>query len=185
MNWCDHTVVLNLVNFGSGSDILPGNTKELPEPVLTNYHQGLWHSLMVISQKILTLVFLAKVCKLQIYDYSSIYQGGKDDWNQELPHWQSRHYSDVIMSTMASQITSLTVVYSTMYLRRRSNKTSKFRVTSLCEGNSQVTGEFPAHKGPVARKMFPFDDASWYPVVAQDLASHLEWHQLINRYHKT
>ena len=29
-------------------------------------------------------------------------------------------------------------------LRRRSKKTSKFRVTGLCAGNSPVTGEFPA-----------------------------------------
>ena len=33
-------------------------------------------------------------------------------------------------------------------LRRRSKKRSKLRVTSPCEGNSPVTGEFP-HKGPV------------------------------------
>ena len=30
--------------------------------------------------------------------------------------------------------------------RRRSNKTSKIRVTGLCEGNSPVTGEFPAQR---------------------------------------
>ena len=42
--------------------------------------------------------------------------------------------------------------------RRRSKKTSKLRVTGLCEGNSPGTGEFPAHKWPVTRKMFPFDD---------------------------
>ena len=41
--------------------------------------------------------------------------------------------------------------------RHRSKKTSKPRVTSLCEGNSQVTGEFPAQR-PVMWKMFPFDD---------------------------
>ena len=41
--------------------------------------------------------------------------------------------------------------------RHRSKNTSKIRVTGLCEGNSPVTGEFP-HKGPVTRKMFPFDD---------------------------
>ena len=41
--------------------------------------------------------------------------------------------------------------------RRRSNNTSKVRVTGLCEGNSPVTGEFPAQR-PVTRKMFPFDD---------------------------
>ena len=41
--------------------------------------------------------------------------------------------------------------------RRRSKKTSKLCVTCLCEGNSPVTGEFPAQR-PVMRKMFPFDD---------------------------
>ena len=39
--------------------------------------------------------------------------------------------------------------------RRRSKKTSKRRVTGLCDGNSPVTDEFPAQM----RKMFPFDDA--------------------------
>ena len=46
------------------------------------------------------------------------------------------HYDDVIMSSMASQITSLTIVYSTIYSGRRSKKSSKPRVTGLCEGNS-------------------------------------------------
>ena len=41
--------------------------------------------------------------------------------------------------------------------RRRSKKTSKLRVTGLCVGNSPGPVNFP-HKGPVARKMFPFDD---------------------------
>ena len=49
-----------------------------------------------------------------------------------------QHYDGVIMGAMASQITNLTIVYS----RRRSKRTSKFRITGLCEGNSPVTGEF-------------------------------------------
>ena len=40
------------------------------------------------------------------------------------------------MGAIASQITSLTIVYSIVY--------SKLRVTGLCEGNSPGTGEFPA-----------------------------------------
>ena len=56
----------------------------------------------------------------------------------------SLHYNDVIMRAMASQITSLTIVYSTVYSRRRLKKTSKLRVAGLCDGNSPVTGEFPA-----------------------------------------
>ena len=45
---------------------------------------------------------------------------------------------------IASQITSLTMVYSTVYSTSRSKKTSKLCVTGLCEGNSPMTGEFPA-----------------------------------------
>ena len=41
--------------------------------------------------------------------------------------------------------------------RRRLKKTSKLRVTGLCEGNSPLTGDSP-HKGPVTRKMFSFDN---------------------------
>ena len=48
------------------------------------------------------------------------------------------------MSAMAPQITSLTIVHSKVYSRRRSKKTPKLRVTGLCVGNSPVTGEFPA-----------------------------------------
>ena len=42
-------------------------------------------------------------------------------------------------------------------LRRRIKKTSKFRVTGICAGNSPVTGEFPAQMASKA-KLFPFDD---------------------------
>ena len=41
--------------------------------------------------------------------------------------------------------------------RRRSKTTSKVRVTCLCVGNSPGPVNSP-HKGPVTRKMFPFDD---------------------------
>ena len=54
---------------------------------------------------------------------------------------------------MASQITSLTIVYSTVYSRWRSKKTSKLRVTGLCEGNSPVTSEFPAQRASNAENV--------------------------------
>ena len=41
--------------------------------------------------------------------------------------------------------------------RHRSKETSKFRVIGLCVGNSPGPVNSP-HKGPVTRKMFPFDD---------------------------
>ena len=63
------------------------------------------------------------------------------------------HYSDVVISAMTSQITSLTLFCSTVYSERRSKKTSKLRVTGLCEGNSPVTGEFPAQKASNEEKV--------------------------------
>ena len=46
--------------------------------------------------------------------------------------------------------------------RRRSKKTPKLRVTGFVRGIHRWPVDFP-HKGPVTRKMFPFDDAvmSW------------------------
>ena len=46
----------------------------------------------------------------------------------------------------------------------RSKKTSKLRVTGLCEGNSPVIGEFPAQKASNA-EMFPFDDVIMKDIV--------------------
>ena len=37
--------------------------------------------------------------------------------------------------------------------RRRSKKTSKLRVTGLCEGNSPVTGEFPSQRASIAKNV--------------------------------
>ena len=61
------------------------------------------------------------------------------------------------MSAMAPQITSLTIVYSTVYSKHRSKKTSKPPVTGLWEG-IQWSPVNSSHKGPVTRKMFLFDD---------------------------
>ena len=60
------------------------------------------------------------------------------------------HYSDVIMGAIASQITSLTIVYSTVYSDADQRKHQN------CA--SLVTGEFPAQMANNAEKMFPFDD---------------------------
>ena len=61
---------------------------------------------------------------------------------------------DVIMIAMASQITGLTVVDSTVYSRRRSKKTSRLRAIGLCTGNSPVTGEFPAQRASNAENIY-------------------------------
>ena len=50
----------------------------------------------------------------------------------------------MIMVAVASQIASLTTVYSTVYSDADQRKHQKLRVTGLCAGNSPGTGEFPA-----------------------------------------
>ena len=55
----------------------------------------------------------------------------------------NHHYSDVIMSVSNHQPHDC---LPKRLFRRRSKKTSKLRVTGLCEGNSPVTGEFPAQR---------------------------------------
>ena len=54
------------------------------------------------------------------------------------------------MTTMASQITSLTVVYSIVYSDADQNKHQSSALLAFVWG-------IP-HKEPVTRKMFPFDD---------------------------
>ena len=69
----------------------------------------------------------------------------------------STHYSDVTMSNMASQITNLTVVYSTAY----SGADERKHQSSASLGSVRGIHRWPVnspHKGPVTRKMFPFDD---------------------------
>ena len=63
------------------------------------------------------------------------------------------HYSDVLMRVMASQIADVSIVCSAVLFGRRSKKTSKLCVTGLCEGNSPVTGEFPAQRASNAKNV--------------------------------
>ena len=62
------------------------------------------------------------------------------------------HYNDVIMSAMASQITGVSVVYSTVCLE---NIKAPRHWPFL--GHSPVTGEFPIQRANNS-EMFPFDD---------------------------
>ena len=76
------------------------------------------------------------------------------------------HYDDVIMTMLASQITSLTIVYSIVYsgVNQRKHQSSASLAFVLEIHRGPVN--FP-HKWPVTRKMFPFDDVimlrmSWW-----------------------
>ena len=78
-----------------------------------------------------------KACKL-------LYSAHKE--TQQTKVKKIKHYTDVIMSVMASFITSLTTVYSIVYSDE-----------DLRKHQSSASLTF-VHKWPVPRKMVPFDD---------------------------
>ena len=69
----------------------------------------------------------------------------------------ANHYNDVIMSAMASQITSLAIVYSTVYSGVDQRKHQSSPSLAFVRGIHRWPMNSP-HKGPVTRKMFTFDD---------------------------
>ena len=66
------------------------------------------------------------------------------------------HYNDIIMSAMASQITSLAIVYSTVYSEADQRKHQSSAPLAFLQGINRGPVNFP-HKWPIMRKMFPFD----------------------------
>ena len=71
--------------------------------------------------------------------------------------YHKTHYCDVIMATIASQITSLNIVYSTVYSGADQRKHQSSASLAFVRGIHRWPVNSP-HKWPVTRKMFPFDD---------------------------
>ena len=67
------------------------------------------------------------------------------------------HYDDVIMTTMASQITSLAVVYSIVYSGVYQRKHQSSASLAFVRRIHRWPVNSP-HKWPETRKIFPFDD---------------------------
>ena len=74
-----------------------------------------------------------------------------------LPTKASNHYNDIIMGALASQITSLTIVYSSVYSGADQRKHQSSASLAFVRGILGRLVNSP-HKGPVTRKMFPFGD---------------------------
>ena len=70
---------------------------------------------------------------------------------------KASHYNDIIMGVMASQITSLTIVYSTVYSGGNQRKHQSFATLAFVRGIHRWPVNSP-HKWPVMREVFPFDD---------------------------
>ena len=77
-------------------------------------------------------------------------------WCRLCRHW-CHYYNDVIMGTMASQITSRMTVYSSIYSGANQRKHQSFASLIFVMGIHRWPVNSP-HKGPVTQKMIPFDD---------------------------
>ena len=100
------------------------------------------------------------------------------------------HYSDIIMGTMMSQITSLTIVYSIIYSGADQRKHQSSTSLAFVQGIHRRPVN-SLHKWPVTRKMFPFDDViMWNPnLMAMSfhfyiLHSHM-WNNILHMSHTT
>ena len=81
-----------------------------------------------------------------------------NEFVQIIHHTLSRfHYDDVIMSAIASQITSLAIVNSTVYSNADKKNHQSSASLAFVWGIHRGPVNSP-HKWPVTRKMFPFDD---------------------------
>ena len=69
----------------------------------------------------------------------------------------SHHYGDVIMGAIASQITSFTIVYSTVYSDTDQRKHQSSASLAFVRGIHRSPVNSP-RKWPFTPKMFPFDD---------------------------
>ena len=72
------------------------------------------------------------------------------------------HNNDAIKGAIASEITSLTIVFSTVYLDTDQRKHQSSASLAFVRGGIHRRPVNSPHKRPVTRKMFPFDDVIVY-----------------------
>ena len=102
------------------------------------------------------------------------------------------HYCDVIMDTMASQITSLAIVYSTVYSDADKRKHQSSVSLAFVWGIHRWPVNSP-HKWQLTRKMFPFDfvimlkysNKIWKHQSAEILSVSIEYRKHLFRYSDT
>ena len=75
----------------------------------------------------------------------------------------AKHYSDVIMSAMASQITGVSIVCSAFCSGTDQRKHQSSASLTFVTGIHRTPVDSP-HKGPVTRNIFPFDDVIMHSI---------------------
>ena len=93
-----------------------------------------------------------RVCLCFIFYLNCVYLSNSPIYNPN-----STHYNDVTMGAIASQITSLTIVYSIVYSDADQRKHQSSASLAFVRGIHRGPVNSP-HKWPVTRIMFPFDN---------------------------
>ena len=132
----------------NGNNVICKWMKPKPNPVKW------FHSYKYVSTEVIgTMVFIAimlNISQVSVITYISYLLVLSAE---TIP----RHYNDAIMSEVVFEITSLTIVYSTVYSGTDQRKHQSFTSLAFVRGIFQWMVNSP-HKEPVMWKMFPFDD---------------------------
>ena len=92
---------------------------------------------------------LQQCCWIVVPNFKAVW------WILLIPSWAFQHHSDVIMGTMASQITASSLFTQPFNQAQIKENIKALRHWPFLRGRSPVNS---LHKCPVTRKMFPFDD---------------------------
>ena len=128
-------------------------TTSIYEPLFANHlTRPLCHLYIIAHNGVIS-------CKR--FPHYGLFVRGIHLWQENSPKMASNaefyHYNDVIMGAMASQITSLTIVYSTVYSDADQRKHQSSASLACVRGTHRGPVNSP-HKWPVTRKMFPVHD---------------------------
>ena len=106
------------------------------------------------NQEVDAMVLRAQAHRHASESESAVWMSRKTDCRTDVINV---HCSDAITGAIASQITGLTIVYSTVYsaIDHRNHQSSA--LLAFVRGIHRRPVNSP-HKGPVTRKMLPFDD---------------------------
>ena len=124
-----------------------------------------WRRFRYFDSNLAVVCFLWPACQLTLVQEMIPKTGSRYSYiRQQSPFWYAKHdyhYNNVIMGAVASQITSLTVVYPTVHSGEDQRKHQSSASLAFVWGIHRGPVNSP-HKWPVTRKMFPFDDVTMW-----------------------
>ena len=125
------------------------------------FRRGIFCWLLIIATKYLITLFAPPSHEIESYSHKL---------------WR---YCDIIMGAMESKTTSLTIVYSAVDSGADQRKHQSFAPLPFRRGIHRWPMISP-HKGPLTRKMYPFDDVimnQWQTSATREDRVHVSFHR--------